>query len=139
MEMALVQACTTVNDIVYSKLVVVFGVSDDAQTLRIEDLLTTGHVQFTSVYLDQVPNGPEMMEAITHMTGRDQVPCIYIDGKFVGGQDHIMAMNLDGYLGRLLKEVGAIPYDRMRELKKEWRRPASLNLNGSRRDRAELT
>ena len=135
--MALVQACMKVNDLVYSRKVVLFGVSDDPHTNRIHDLFTQANVQFTSVNLDQLtsdeyPNlGPDMMEAITHMTGRSQVPCIYIDGKFVGGHDHIIAMNLDGYLGKLLQDIGAIPYDRMRELKKQWRQPAILNLTGN--------
>jgi len=115
-------------------------VSDDAQTLRVVDLLEEGHVQFTVVYLDLLEDGPEMMESITLMTGRSQVPCIYIDGKFVGGHDHIVAMNVEGYLGKMLEEIGAIPYDRMRELKKIWRAPAGLKLSGTTpNDSKELT
>ena len=117
----------------------IFGVSDDAHTLRVKELFDEGHVQYTTVYLDLVEDGPEMMEGIKHMTGRTQVPCIYIDGKFVGGQDHIFAMNLDGHLGQWLEDLGAIPYDRMRELKSSWKQPPISNLAGTRGQNAHLT
>jgi len=94
-------------------------------------LFEEGHVQFTTVYLDLLDDGPDMMEAITQMTGRSQVPCIYMDGKFIGGHDHIFAMNLDGQLGRILEKIGAIPYDRMRDLKNIWRQPHVTNLSGT--------
>jgi glutaredoxin len=132
LQMGLVPACIRVNDIVYEKKVVVFGVSDDPHTLRVQDLFNEGLVQFTTVFLDLLDDGPDMMEAITHMTGRSQVPCIYMDGKFVGGHDHIFAMNIEGTLGRILEDIGAIPYDRMRDLKHIWRQPAKLNLSGTR-------
>jgi len=142
LHMGLVPACIRVNDIVYDKKVVVFGVSDDPHTLRVQDLLNEGLVQFTTVFLDLLDDGPYMMEAITHMTGRSQVPCIYMDGKFVGGHDHIFAMNIEGTLGKILEDIGAIPYDRMRDLKHIWRQPAKMNLSGTRGgpyDEADLT
>ena len=142
LHMGLVPACIRVNDIVYEKKVVLFGVSDDPHTLRVQDLLNEGLVQFTTVFLDLLDDGPDMMEAITHMTGRSQVPCIYMDGKFVGGHDHIFAMNIEGTLGRILEDIGAIPYDRMRDLKQIWRQPAKMNLSGTRNgsyEEADLT
>jgi len=132
LQMGLVPACIRVNDIVYEKKVVIFGVSDDPHTLRVQDLFQEGLVQFTTVFLDLLDDGPDMMEAITHMTGRSQVPCIYMDGKFIGGHDHVFAMNIEGTLGKILEDIGALPYDRMRDLKHTWRQPAKVNLGGTK-------
>ena len=101
LSMSIVKACTAVNELVYSRKIVIFGLSDDPHTLRVMDLLDDGNVQYPTIQLDILENGADMMEAITHMTGRTQVPCIYIDGKFIGGHDHILAMNLDGHLGQV--------------------------------------
>lgn len=138
LSMSLVKACTTVNELVYSRKIVIFGISDDPHTLRVMNLFDEGHVQYTTIQLDVLENGADMMDAITHMTGRTQVPCIYIDGKFIGGHDHILAMNLDGHLGQLLDDIDAIPVDRLRDLKKSWRHPSVLNLSGTK-DEAGLS
>lgn len=61
-----------------------------------------------------------MMDALIAMTGRTQVPLIFGVGKFMGTSDSIVAMNAAGRLGAYLEDIGAIPEDRLRELKEQW-------------------
>eukprot|EP00586_Coscinodiscus_wailesii_P009563 CAMPEP_0172502638 /NCGR_PEP_ID=MMETSP1066-20121228/161598_1 /TAXON_ID=671091 /ORGANISM="Coscinodiscus wailesii, Strain CCMP2513" /LENGTH=133 /DNA_ID=CAMNT_0013277959 /DNA_START=314 /DNA_END=715 /DNA_ORIENTATION=- len=123
--MSLLSAAVQVNDLVANSKVVMFGISDEPQTRRIKFLFDSEDVMYTSVDVDLVDNGPDVMTAIKHMTGHSVAPVIYIDGSYVGGHDHILAMNLDGYLGELLEHVGALPDNKVEEMKATWTRPAT--------------
>ena len=46
-----------------------------------------------------------MLEGLKQMTGRDQTPFVYIGHKYIGGHDHILAMNVSGYLGEVVKTI----------------------------------
>lgn len=121
--MSLISSAVQVNDLVANNSVVMFGVSDETQTTRIKNLFDSENVRYTSVDVDLLPNGVDVMSAINHMTGHTIVPVIYIDGGYIGGHDHILAMNMDGYLGEILEHVGALPEPEMVKIKEDWGRP----------------
>jgi len=118
--MSLVGAMGQVNDIIKNNKVVLFGVSDEPQTRRIKFLFDDADVEYTSVDVDLISNGANVMKAINTLCGQSTVPVFFIAGRYVGDHEAILRMNMDGYLGEVLEEVGALPIFGLDELKKEW-------------------
>jgi len=125
---SLLQGCIDVNNIVEQNKVVVFGVSDCPQTRRTTSMLSDSKVKFVCIMLDQVENGPHMMQSITVTTGRRTAPVIYVNKSFLGGIDHLIAMNANGYLYELLKDVGAFSPTEMDEYKADWSNPSGMSM-----------
>lgn len=55
--------------------------------------------------MDAVPHGKLMNESLRQMTGRDATPYVYIGHKYIGGHEHILTMNVSGYLGEVVKTI----------------------------------
>lgn len=118
--MSIIPATIQVNDLIESRKMVLFGMTTCGQTMRLVGLLDSGHVHYTRVNLDQLPQGPDMMEALEALTGRSQVPLVFCRGKYMGTIDSIIAMNVAGRLGPYLLEQGVMDDDRLRQLHTKW-------------------
>ncbi|CAN6467671.1 unnamed protein product [Victoria cruziana] len=59
--------------------------------------------------LDQEQGGWEMERALSARLGREPpVPAVFIGGRFVGPTEIVMAHHLNGTLGHMLREAGAL-------------------------------
>ncbi|CCK69159.1 dithiol glutaredoxin GRX1 KNAG_0C00450 [Huiozyma naganishii CBS 8797] len=55
--------------------------------------------------LDEMPDGPEIQEALFDINGQKTVPNIYIKGQHIGGNDDLQTLKKAGKLEGLLKEA----------------------------------
>lgn len=53
--------------------------------------------------LNEIPDGGDIQDALQQITGQSTVPNIFIDGKHIGGNSDLQAINSTGELERLLK------------------------------------
>ena len=60
-------------------------------------------VPFTAVEFDEVPNGAELQQALTELSGQRTVPNVFINGKHLGGNDDTQRAYRSGQLGMLLE------------------------------------
>lgn len=68
-------------------------------------LLDDSGLTWTEIDLDARPNGNEMAEALKQITGCWNTPYVYLGHKYIGGHDHIVTMNLSGYLGNVIQAI----------------------------------
>ena len=57
--------------------------------------------------LDTMEDGAEVQDSLAEITGQSTVPCIFIDGKFIGGNSDLQALNSKGQLKGLLTNAFA--------------------------------
>ena len=50
--------------------------------------------------------GPRLQDALLKMTGRRTVPNVLINGKSIGGGDDVAALDAQGKLAGLIREMG---------------------------------
>lgn len=55
--------------------------------------------------LDEMKYGPELQKALFQMNGQRTVPHIYINGKFIGGNDKLQDLRNQGKLKALVEEA----------------------------------
>ena len=60
------------------------------------------------VDLTELKEGWKVQEKLASMTGRRTVPNVFVGGKSIGGSDETRALSMEGELGVLLREAGAI-------------------------------
>lgn len=53
--------------------------------------------------LDELPDGQQIQDALREITGQNTVPNIFIEGKHIGGNSDLQAINSTGDLQNLLK------------------------------------
>ncbi|CDO92713.1 unnamed protein product [Kluyveromyces dobzhanskii CBS 2104] len=59
----------------------------------------------TVLQLNQAEDGAEVQEALLEITGQSTVPNIFINGKHIGGNSDLQALNKSGDLDRLLASL----------------------------------
>ena len=72
---------------------------------RAKQLLESKGAPFTEVDLDEQPNRRD--EMVKRANGRTTVPQIFINGKWVGGSDDLLALDKSGKLDPMLAEEAA--------------------------------
>lgn len=88
-----------------------FTKASDGQSQRVKALLADSGLEFINVDMDTLPHGKMMEEALKQLTGRWQTPYVYIGHKYIGGHDHILTMNVSGYLGEIVKTINEFERD----------------------------
>jgi glutaredoxin 3 len=72
---------------------------------RAKQLLEDKGVDFTNIDLDEEPG--RRQEMVTRTQGRTTVPQIFINGKWVGGADDLLALDKAGKLDAMLAEAAS--------------------------------
>lgn len=67
---------------------------------RAKSLLKAKSAEFTEISLDEQPN--RRTEMVERAGGRQSVPQIFIDGRYIGGSDDLAALDQAGKLDQLL-------------------------------------
>jgi glutaredoxin 3 len=88
--------------------VVIYTTSRCYYCVRAKQLLAHKGVSFREVDLG---SDPDTRQALRDLTGRRQVPQIFIDGKFLGGHYELVSMERSGELDALLagESAGGAP------------------------------
>ncbi|KAJ3216713.1 hypothetical protein HK099_005761 [Clydaea vesicula] len=102
--MASAEVQKIVKDLINSNKVVVFSKSYCPYCKATKQLLTSLKIQFALLELDQVSNGSSIQDYIEELTGQRTVPNTFINGKSIGGNDKLQALNSSGQLTKLLQD-----------------------------------
>lgn len=65
--------------------------------------LTDGHIEAKVVEVDTAEDGHDLKKTLTSLTGSEEFPQIYIDGKFVGGVEALQELIKKGVLDAMRK------------------------------------
>ena len=65
-------------------------------------LLDSKGIKYEAVEMDIIENGKEMHSALKKLSGQKTVPCTYVNGKKVGGNDDLREAVTNGKLGKML-------------------------------------
>ncbi|KAJ8028952.1 Glutaredoxin [Holothuria leucospilota] len=71
-------------------------------------LAAAGYEDYALLELDERDDGDAMQTYLAQLTGGRTVPRVFIGGKFVGGGSEVQALQQQGKLVPMLKEVGAL-------------------------------
>ncbi|EWC48337.1 hypothetical protein DRE_02106 [Drechslerella stenobrocha 248] len=83
--------------------VAVFSKSYCPFCTKAKRLLTELNVNFKAMELDVIENGSEIHAAVKEISEQNTVPCIYIGGKRVGGNDDLQHKHRTGELQKALR------------------------------------
>ncbi|XP_031498440.1 putative glutaredoxin-C14 [Nymphaea colorata] len=98
-----------VQQLAEKNAVVVFSVSSCCMCHAMKRFFRGLGVNAIVYELDQVAGGKEMERALAAVMGRGPpVPAVFIGGRLVGPTERVMALHLNGTLGHMLREAGAI-------------------------------
>ena len=67
-----------------------------------QSLLKNKGIEFKAVEMDLIEGGNEMHAALKTFSGQNTVPCTYINGTKVGGNDDLSAAANNGKLDQML-------------------------------------
>ncbi|XP_068664396.1 glutaredoxin-C1-like [Aristolochia californica] len=98
-----------VTSLATQKALVIFSYSSCCMCHSIQQLFI-GLGAYPAVYeLDALPNGKELEKALVKLVGRKPpVPAVFIGGNFIGSNERVMALHLQGRLFQILRDAGAI-------------------------------
>ena len=91
-----------VKEMINNNKVMVFSKDYCPFCHKTKDLLKSKNVEFKAVEMDLIEGGNEMHAALKSISGQNTVPCIYINGNKVGGNDDLHKANEDGKLDEML-------------------------------------
>lgn len=92
-----------VESMISQHRVVVFSQTDCPFCEAAKEALQQSGANAFVIELDCRKDGFEIQNIMLEMTGARTVPRVFIDGKFVGGGDDIVALKNSGELSRLLQ------------------------------------
>ena len=94
-----------INGYVAEAPVVLFSKSYCTFCKKVKQLLSEQAPELSVVYveLDRMPDGVAMQVELSVMTELETVPQVFINRKFIGGCDSMLALHKSGDLARLLQ------------------------------------
>ncbi|KAK7319113.1 hypothetical protein RJT34_03826 [Clitoria ternatea] len=96
-----------VQQVTSSNAVVVFSSTHCCMSTVAKRLLVGLGVGPTVVELDHHAAGPAIHAVLYQLSG-EQLPAVFVGGKFLGGVQTLMASHINGTLIPLLKQAGAL-------------------------------
>uniref|UniRef100_A0A8D0GG26 Thioredoxin reductase 3 n=1 Tax=Sphenodon punctatus TaxID=8508 RepID=A0A8D0GG26_SPHPU len=91
-----------VRNLIGSHRVMIFSKSYCPFCTKVKDLFQSLGVEFGSLELDLVDDGPSIQEALLQLTGQRTVPNVFVNGTHVGGCDQTYQDYHNGKLQKLL-------------------------------------
>lgn len=71
---------------------------------RLKVLFIEAKHRFVSLEIDIIPNGREVFQEVVGRTGVHTVPQVFLNGKYLGGYDDIIALQNKGELSSILEK-----------------------------------
>jgi len=102
-------ALATIEKSIKTNLIMIFSKTYCPYCNRVKDLFRTLAVPFTSMELDELPDGEQYQDELQVKTGSRSVPRVFIKGNFIGGCDDTFALHKKGELIPKLIEAGLSP------------------------------
>ncbi|GAB4840950.1 Monothiol glutaredoxin-S1 [Ancistrocladus abbreviatus] len=90
------------------KPVVIFSKSSCCMSHSVKQLISSYGANPTVYELDEIPNGREIERALQKLGGKPSVPAVFIGQRFAGGANDVISLQVQGRLGPMLMDAGAI-------------------------------
>ncbi|XBA47038.1 glutaredoxin [Candidozyma auris] len=94
---------TKVNQLISEHPVMIFSKDYCPYCSRTKQTISSLTDQFYVLELNTIPDGSEIQDYLEEISNQRTVPNVYINGKHVGGNSDVQALNSQGKLSTMLK------------------------------------